>query len=108
VARAGDAAAVARVLAEAFAEFRRQYTDGGYRATTAPEAVIRARLAEGPTWRERGCKRLYLSTTPFLHSAIRLYERCGFRRTDEGPHDLFGTPLFTMEKGVSAGDADGS
>ena len=42
--------------------------------------------------------RLFLSTTPFLDSAIRLYENAGFRRTDQGPHDLFGTPLFTMEK----------
>jgi len=47
---------------------------------------------------EKGCKRLFLSTTPFLERAIRLYEKFGFRRTPEGPHDLFGTPLFTMEK----------
>jgi ribosomal protein S18 acetylase RimI-like enzyme len=47
---------------------------------------------------EKGCSRLYLSTTPFLERAIRLYERFGFKRIDEGPHDLFGTPLFTMEK----------
>lgn len=45
-----------------------------------------------------GHSRLYLSTTPFLSSAIRLYERAGFRRTDGGPHELCGTPLFTMEK----------
>ena len=45
-----------------------------------------------------GCKRLFLSTTPFLSKAIKLYERAGFRRTDEGPHELCGTPLFTMEK----------
>src|SRR5947209_10778690 len=48
-----------------------------------------------------GCRRLHLSTTPFLARAIRLYEEYGFRRIDEGPHDLFGTPLFTMEKSLS-------
>ncbi len=47
---------------------------------------------------EHGFRRLFLSTTPFLTSAIRLYERWGFQRSDEGPHDLHGTPLFTMVK----------
>ena len=60
-----------------------------------------------------GYQRLFLSTTPFLTRAIRLYEGQGFRRiqqdqqsceesseTDSGPHDLFGTPLFTMAKDV--------
>lgn len=42
--------------------------------------------------------RLFLSTTPFLHSAILLYEKFGFRRKDQEVQDLFGTPLFTMEK----------
>lgn len=48
--------------------------------------------------RETGEHRLFLSTTPFLARAIRLYEKWGFQRTAKGPHDLFGTPLFTMEK----------
>ena len=43
-------------------------------------------------------KHLFLSTTPFLGSAIHLYESFGFKRNDEGPRDLFGTPLFTMVK----------
>lgn len=47
----------------------------------------------------QGLKKLLLTTTPFLRSAIRLYERCGFQKTASGPADLFGTPLFTMEKG---------
>jgi GNAT superfamily N-acetyltransferase len=48
--------------------------------------------------RQHGAERLFLSTTPFLADAIRLYERYGFRRTADGPDALFGTPLFTMEK----------
>ncbi len=47
-----------------------------------------------------GFKSLFLSTTPFLLSAIRLYERYGFCRNNDGPHDLFGTPLFTMVKNL--------
>ncbi len=46
------------------------------------------------------CKRLFLSTTPFLEQAIRLYGHFGFQRSAEGPYDLFGTPLFTMEKSL--------
>ena len=49
----------------------------------------------------RGYRRLTLSTTPFLHRAIRLYERFGFRRSEEGPSTLKGTPLFTMVKSLA-------
>lgn len=48
------------------------------------------------------CKRLFLSTTPFLSRAINLYEFYGFRRNLEGPDNLFGTPLFTMVKTLKA------
>jgi ribosomal protein S18 acetylase RimI-like enzyme len=50
--------------------------------------------------RREGCRSVFLSTTPFLSGAIRLYEGSGFRRTDEGPCELGGTPLFTMEKNI--------
>lgn len=50
---------------------------------------------------ERQFEQLFLSTTPFLDRAIRLYQRFGFQRTDEEPGDLYGTPLFTMEKKLS-------
>lgn len=48
--------------------------------------------------RRQGKTRMTLSTTPFLARAIRLYENFGFERSDEGPLNLFGTPLFSMEK----------
>jgi RimJ/RimL family protein N-acetyltransferase len=44
----------------------------------------------------KGYRRLFLSTTPFLNRAIRLYEGSGFVRN--GVDDLHGTPLITMEK----------
>lgn len=47
---------------------------------------------------ECGARRLFLSTTPFLSRAIQLYSGFGFRPAVDGPADLFGTPLFTMEK----------
>jgi N-acetylglutamate synthase-like GNAT family acetyltransferase len=49
---------------------------------------------------EKGCSCIVLSTTPFLTVAIHLYEEFGFRRVNEDPQHLFGTPLFTMEKRV--------
>jgi ribosomal protein S18 acetylase RimI-like enzyme len=53
---------------------------------------------------EQGFKRLFLSTTPFLNRAIQLYEHYGFRRSREGADNLFGTPLFTMEKILESSD----
>src|SRR5262245_23695200 len=50
--------------------------------------------------RAAGLRSLHLSTTPFLASAIALYERFGFARTALGPPDLFGTPLFTMTRAL--------
>jgi hypothetical protein len=44
-----------------------------------------------------------LGTTPFLSRAIRLYENLGFKRSDDGPLDLYGTPLFSMIKSLQLG-----
>jgi GNAT superfamily N-acetyltransferase len=145
-ATAADAAAIAALLAAAFAEYRPFYSEGGYAATTPRADVIAQRIGEAPAWvfrdyvvagtisalvrdddlylrsmavhplvrrkhigaqllevaesfaRDHGCRDLVLSTTPFLDRAIALYRRSGFVRTAEPPHDLFGTPLFTMRK----------
>jgi GNAT superfamily N-acetyltransferase len=68
------------------------------RGTGAGTALLR----EAEEWAgSQGCSHVFLSTTPFLSSAIHLYERFGFRRRADGSQDLFGTPLFVMEKTVS-------
>lgn len=43
-------------------------------------------------------RRLYLCSALFLHAALRLYRRFGFRELQENAGDLFGTPLIGMEK----------
>jgi len=53
---------------------------------------------------QNGCERLFLNTTPFLSSAIKLYERYGFQRSSAGPDNLFGTPLFTMTRTLPTPD----
>jgi GNAT superfamily N-acetyltransferase len=47
-----------------------------------------------------GYKRLILNATPFLASAIQLYERCGFRATGS-ERERFGTRLSAMAKQVT-------
>ena len=51
--------------------------------------------------RAGGFRRMFLSTTPFLYEAIRLYEHFGFERTSAEPLELAGTQLFTMEKALN-------
>jgi GNAT superfamily N-acetyltransferase len=80
----------------------RMYMRGMAVLPSARGSGIAARMlevVEERASRER-CGSVFLSTTPFLSGAIRLYEGSGFRRTEEGPHDLSGTPLFTMEKNI--------
>lgn len=138
---------IATLMHESFVEYRSQYTEEAFLATTPAAEQIAVRVKEGPVWvaehdasivgtvsvvprgdelyirgmavlpqarglqlgqlllkqveefaRKQNHTRLVLSTTPFLLRAIRLYEGAGFQRTDEGPHELFGTPLFTMVK----------
>jgi ribosomal protein S18 acetylase RimI-like enzyme len=48
----------------------------------------------------RRASRMFLSTTPFLTAAIRLYESAGFVRTGEPPAELQGTPLITMTRSL--------
>lgn len=148
-----EAAIIARVLYQAFVEFKAQYTPAAFAATTPTSDQIRERWSDGPVWvavqgnqlvgtiaaspkseslyirsmavlpshRGRGIgqfllqsieqiavvqgfQRMFLSTTPFLAGAIRLYERFGFQRTNASPHELFGTPLFSMLKLLEPAD----
>lgn len=70
---------------------------------SARKSGIASRLVETvERWAvEQDARRVFLTTTPFLYGAIRLYERHGFQRLHTLPPDLFGTPLFTMEKTIS-------
>ena len=52
----------------------------------------------------QGFQCMFLSTTPFLAGAIGLYEQFGFQQTDDAPHELFGTSLFSMVKRLEPAD----
>jgi GNAT superfamily N-acetyltransferase len=45
-----DAGAIARLLSDAFVQYRPLYTVGGYNATTPSADGVRRRMAEGPVW----------------------------------------------------------
>lgn len=45
--------------------------------------------------------RLFLSTASFLNRAVALYEKAGFERSDDGPTELYGTPIFSMAKSLN-------
>src|SRR5437588_1512493 len=148
-----DAAAIASVLCESFAEYESSYTPEGFAVTVSTPEQVRDRLKAEPVWvaleggrivgtvgatpkgealyvrsmavvpasrgrrvghrlmecieefaASQGFRRVFLSTTPFLTRAIQLYERCGFCRSPERPHNLRGTPLFTMVKNLVSSD----
>ena len=85
------------VLREAFEPYRPLYTPAAFAATTPPADQLRQRWREGPVWVAVRDDRI-VGTVAAVPRANALYERCGFRRTDAGPPDLAGTPLFAMEK----------
>ena len=140
-----EAAAVAALLYDAFAEYKPLYTQQGFEATTASQQEIEERINKKAVWVvlcdnnisgtvslyphqdelfvrsmavspaargkgigkilmehvhemafSKGCSSITLNTTAFLLPAIRLYESVGFRQ--EGPGDLYGTPLIKMTK----------
>jgi len=65
--------------------------------------VARALLAEAEQFgQERGHRRVFLRTTPFLHTAIALYSRSGFSLCQGPERDFHGVPLFEMEKTLAA------
>ena len=49
---------------------------------------------------ENNFKSLLLSTTPYLSSAIHLYEKFGFERFGEMDNSFFGTLIFQMRKAL--------
>jgi len=49
---------------------------------------------------ENNYKKLLLSTTPYLPSALKLYEKFGFKKIGEMDNSFYGTLIFQMEKAL--------
>lgn len=45
-----------------------------------------------------GYRRMTISASPFLTRALREYEQFGFRRSQEGPSEFHGTPVYNLTK----------
>jgi GNAT superfamily N-acetyltransferase len=45
-------------------------------------------------------RRMTISASPFLTRALREYEQFGFRRSQDGPWEFYGTPVYTMTKSL--------
>ena len=72
------------------------------------QGVARALLDTAERFgRERGHRRAFLRTTPFLHSAIALYSRSGFTLCQGVERDFHGVPLFELEKPLPAAGLPG-
>lgn len=102
LANSEEASSISEVLLQSFIEYKSEYTPDGFAATTPGVEEVKHRLTEGPVW--VALLKGTVVGTVSLSRAIALYERLGFVRTDAGPHDLYGTPLFTMEKMLAGSD----
>jgi L-amino acid N-acyltransferase YncA len=47
---------------------------------------------------KNGFRRMTVSASPFLTRALREYEHFGFQRSDEGPKEFHGTPVYNLTK----------
>jgi GNAT superfamily N-acetyltransferase len=115
-----DAAAIESLLYESSLEYERAYTPEAFHITIPKKPEIERRIKHWTVWvalhanaivgklllqrvekfaSANGYKRLILNTTPFLASAIRLYERFGFQATGR-ERDWSGTTLRLMAKEV--------
>jgi GNAT superfamily N-acetyltransferase len=70
--------------------------------TAQRNGVAGALIAEAERFaRSAAIEHMWLTTTPFLTGAIRLYKRAGFRLSPDSIEPLFGTTLLKLEKNIS-------